>query len=264
VLERLANEGVVPPDHHSLSESVCRVQALRAEQRLPTNLWEALRDGWLSLSGSADWDEFIRALCIAWHGNPPKMPDTSPQNFAGPLVRSRPQLLGRAFHPRGGARRSQDEDLTPLSAPNPRLASPVATHSTEELHRDGLSGPMVWATWNADDPSRCPFAHRTCRGEADAVLGLNAHPYQQRIYVRYRPPAMLDLHIPLLTDAVVAGYHDSIWHPYFLPAPPDAPYGATRPLPPYNSLNGCPEAIHRSLKEVADLVGLQIEVVPLS
>jgi len=151
-----------------------------------------------------------------------------------------------------------------MSSPNPRSSSEdVAPLTAEHILRTALSKAMIWVTWNPVDGAACPFAHRSCRREVDAVLGLAVNPFEQRSYIRYHLPDRIPLRIPLLTDAVVVGDKGPNWHPYFLPATPGAPCGRTRAVPPYENLGGCPEAIHRSLKEVADAAELQIEPVPL-
>ena len=265
LLDRLARGGPAPVPGEGAFECACRIEALRIEHRLVVGLWEALRDKWLSLPHSGNWPEFINALCIAWHGDPPKKPDVSPLNFMGHSVHPRPALVGNAFHPRGAERRSQEEEETPLSSPNPRSSSDdVAVLTAEHVHRTALSKAMLWVTWNPIDGATCPFANRSCGREVDSVLGLSASPLKQRAYVRYRLPAQIPLRIPLLTDAVVAGARGPNWHPYFLPAAPDAPYGYTRAVPPFENLDGCPEAIHRSLKDVVDAAELQIEQIALS
>ncbi len=264
LLDRLARAGLAPVFGEGVFECACRIEAVRSENRLGGSLWEALHDKWLSLPPSASWQDFVSGCCFAWHGDPPQKPGTCPHNFAGPPVHSRPELLGRAFYIYGGARLSQDGELTPLSEPDPRSSrDDVAMLDAEQLHRNGLSGDIVWVTWNRTDPAKCPFANRDCGGEIDAVLGLSSNPIQRRTYIRFRLPAQIALLIPLLTDAVVTGYNNVPgWHPYFLPAPRHAPHGHTRALPPYEHLGGCPEGIHRSLGTLS--VGdLQIERVAL-
>ena len=264
LLDRLARAEPASVFGEGAFECACRIEALRSESRLGSGLWEALRDQWLSLPASACWQDFVNACCFAWHGDPPRKPNACPHSFSGPPVHSRPELLGRAFYIYGGARSIEDGEETPLSNPDPRSSSDdVAMLTVEQLQREGLSGDMVWVTWNPGDSSVCPFANCNSGREVDAVLGLPSNPIQQRTYIRFRLLADIPIFVPLLTDAISVGYNNApYWHPYFLPAPPDAPRGHSRALPPYEHLGGCPEAIHRSLRNVP--VGeLQIERVAL-